>query len=118
MPKLVLHIGTEKTGTTSIQSFLDLNREVLRMNGFYVLKSEGAINHRSVPSYCMSDEIFKDDFFNDRGMKSIDAINNFKTKFKKAFDEELRSIGSTIHTVVITSEHFHSRLKHLKKLEP
>ncbi|HHY1340405.1 TPA: hypothetical protein ACV09T_001846, partial [Campylobacter jejuni] len=30
-----IHIGTPKTGTTSIQKFLTLNREILKQNGYY-----------------------------------------------------------------------------------
>ena len=35
MPKLILHIGTHKTGTTSVQRFLAANREQLRAQGLY-----------------------------------------------------------------------------------
>lgn len=36
MTRAVVHIGTHKTGSTSIQSFLDLNRESLQARGFAV----------------------------------------------------------------------------------
>ena len=35
-PDLVLHIGTEKTGTTTIQNFLKANRDQLRRQSVYV----------------------------------------------------------------------------------
>lgn len=35
MHKLVLHIGTHKTGTTSIQRFLSANRKMLRKNQIF-----------------------------------------------------------------------------------
>ena len=41
MPKLYLHIGTYKTGTTSIQSFLTHNRENLLHKG-YLYPTSGA----------------------------------------------------------------------------
>lgn len=36
MARAVVHIGTHKTGSTSIQSFLDLNRDALHARGFAV----------------------------------------------------------------------------------
>ena len=33
--RLILHIGTHKTGSTSIQKTLDLNRKLLASNGFF-----------------------------------------------------------------------------------
>ena len=35
-PKLILHIGTEKTGTSTIQKFLGTNRTFLSEQGFEV----------------------------------------------------------------------------------
>ena len=35
MPKLLLHIGTHKTGTTSIQRFCGANRDALRERGIW-----------------------------------------------------------------------------------
>ncbi|HID0127129.1 TPA: hypothetical protein ACXASU_001694 [Campylobacter jejuni] len=35
MKTAYIHIGTPKTGTTSIQKFLTLNREILKANGYY-----------------------------------------------------------------------------------
>ena len=33
MTRLILHIGSQKTGTTSLQQFLQLNRKILNKNG-------------------------------------------------------------------------------------
>jgi len=41
LKKIILHIGTEKTGTTSIQEFLNLNRVALRDKGFLAPNSGG-----------------------------------------------------------------------------
>ena len=60
---LVLHIGTEKTGTTSIQEFLKKNRDKLRKKGVYIPQSPmvGNGNHRWIPSLANNDD-FSDDF--------------------------------------------------------
>ncbi|MDC0361461.1 hypothetical protein OAN12_00275 [Halioglobus sp.] len=38
-------------------------------------------------------------------------MESFKRDFIKRFDNELKSLPRTIHTVIISSEHFHSRLR-------
>lgn len=46
--KCFLHIGTEKTATTTIQSFLSLNRKRLREYGYFYPESIGFLNHSSL----------------------------------------------------------------------
>lgn len=49
---LYLHIGLEKTGTTSIQAFLDANRkELLARAGLWVAQSLGHQNHKLLAAY-------------------------------------------------------------------
>lgn len=111
MRKLILHIGTEKTGTTTLQEFLDVNRENLVKKGFYFLKSPGKKNNRALPSICMFDEKF-DDFFYSRSIFDIEEKKKFEKKFLKEINEEIRSIPNFVHTVISSSEHCHSRLTH------
>jgi hypothetical protein len=116
MRKLYLHIGTEKTGTTSIQNFLHANKTVLSRSGYHVLECAGEKNHRAVPSYCMKDGDYDDFFFR----RQIDNPKNkkiFKEKLFKDFNEEMGSLENNIHSVIITSEHFHSRLKSIESVK-
>jgi hypothetical protein len=106
--KAIIHIGTEKTGTTSIQEYLYQNQEQLRDAGFYFIQSAGKRNNRALPSYCMDDERY-DDFFWERGITSLNEKNEFKGDLLISFTEEINSIPKGIHTVIISSEHFHSR---------
>lgn len=41
MKTFTLHIGTEKTGTTTLQSFLSKNRDALSKQGIIYPKSPG-----------------------------------------------------------------------------
>ncbi len=46
-----LHIGTTKTGSTSIQKFLTHNRTVLARNSVLYPEALGPINHNAIPVY-------------------------------------------------------------------
>lgn len=50
MKTIYLHIGIEKTGTTTIQKFLHLNRENLTKFDFAYTKSTGLQNNRKLVS--------------------------------------------------------------------
>ena len=61
--KLILHIGSEKTGTTAIQRFFKKNRERLIQNGIYYplapMVPDG--NHRWGPLFANNND-YIDDF--------------------------------------------------------
>ena len=116
MQKLYLHIGTEKTGTTSIQRFLNDNRDILHNEGYHILKCAGKLNHRAMSAYCMDDNHF-DDFFLNQQINTLDKKASFKHTFLEQFNEELRSLSSNIHSVIISSEQLHSRLTTNEDLE-
>ncbi|WP_027967614.1 hypothetical protein [Halomonas halocynthiae] len=108
--KAILHLGTEKTGTSSIQQFFNVNRDRLIQQGFYFLKSSGAANDRKLAVYSMLDSEF-DGYHFENQMLTHDDKKQFEKKFEEDLAEELAALPSKIHTVVISSEHFHSRLR-------
>ena len=59
--KCYLHIGTEKTGTTTIQSFLLRNERRLNRIGYSSPKLDQEFNHRSLAVACFDDD-HRDDF--------------------------------------------------------
>jgi hypothetical protein len=106
--KAVLHIGTEKTGTTTIQSFLAANRKKLRDFGIVVPTSPGVGNHRLFPAMvCGPDSI--DEIFRSRGLLDSDARERAKTGWRDAFRNEMAAV-SDMPRCIISSEHLQSRL--------
>lgn len=108
--KAIVHIGTEKTGTTSIQNFLYQNRRKLRKHGLHFLQCAGQKNNRALPAYCLNDSR-PDDFYRDLGITTQEQRHEYKTQFLQEFEKELSDLPEHIHTVVISSEHFHSRIR-------
>jgi len=108
--KAIVHIGTEKTGTTSIQNFLYKNRKKLRGNGYHFLQSAGKTNNRALPAYCVDNGRI-DDFYPQLGITTLEDRLTHERVFIREFEHELATLSKHVHTVVISSEHFHSRIK-------
>ncbi|AOS97767.1 hypothetical protein AUP74_02364 [Microbulbifer aggregans] len=108
--KAIVHIGTEKTGTSTIQEFFNLNRARLMKIGVAYLKSPGPINNRKLATYCMRDD-FIDDHIKQLGLLDHERRQEWKREFLAEFQGEIQGLGSGAQSVVISSEHFHSRLR-------
>ncbi|MBM6592916.1 hypothetical protein [Microvirga pudoricolor] len=113
---IVLHIGTEKTGTTTIQELLHKNRDALIRNGYYFLSSPGIHNNRDLAAYCLRQDRF-DDHFRAQLIDTPEKREVFQRDFLRRFDDELAAIPPHVHTVLATSEHFHSRVIHDDEIE-
>lgn len=113
--KCILHIGTEKTGTTSIQSYLHLNKNKLSEQGIGLIDLDGNFNNRDLVSYCLNDNKF-DDYFYFFGIHDHDKRAIFRTQFEKKFDDAITTFDDSINTVILSSEQFHSRVTDLSEL--
>lgn len=109
MRTLYLHIGAEKTGTTTLQHVLASNADVLAARGVHYLQSAGWLNARMIPAWCVNDDVY-DDFFLDHQIRDQAGRDAFKAQFHAAFTAELDALDPTVHTVIASSEHLHSRV--------
>lgn len=107
--KLVVHIGTEKTGTSSIQESLFKNKSILAEHGYYFSQCAGERNNLKFPLYSMSEQR-GDPYFRNNNINNVDERRLFKADFEDVFNREISSLSANIHTVIISSEHFHSLL--------
>lgn len=108
---VVVHIGTEKTGTSTIQEFLNLNRSALAHEGVGFLKSPGRRNNRKIATYCMSlDRV--DDYVRRHDLAAKSSRKRWKDKTKRELGQEIKSLKKeNVHSFIISSEHLHSRLQ-------
>lgn len=113
----IIHIGTEKTGTTLLQNWLFNNAKNLEAYGISMSRLLGKYNHRRLVSYFNDD--LNDDFYRDRSILTEGQRVEFFTRFSTNFYKELSSIkkqGKTKY-FIITSEHFHSRLNKISQIK-
>lgn len=115
--KLFLHIGTEKTGTTSLQNWGAANREALLEQGIFYSRSLGATNHRRFYLAALSFDR------SDKGFSVFDIKDNAgREKFSRDVADDL--VAETVEAracgcraFVISSEHCHSRLTRYEEVE-
>ena len=117
--KLILHIGQTKTGTTSIQSFLNSNQSNLELSGiYYANRPHASISHRYLfHLICASVKDLEGSEFNQRHLDILTKM--FKDSSLKTLDQfwEYFKAGlfvESCHTSIISEE----LLWELGKFEP
>jgi ubiquinone/menaquinone biosynthesis C-methylase UbiE len=112
--KLVLHIGTEKTGTTLLQDWLYANKAALSEQGVFLSAVMGQTNNRKIVSYFQTS---LDDFTRRNKIHSQAEKAAYFEGFEAEVWAEIKAGAAEHHTMVITSEHFHSRLCNRKEIQ-
>tara|TARA_B100000424_G_C22915938_1_gene487362 strand:- start:334 stop:1554 length:1221 start_codon:yes stop_codon:yes gene_type:complete len=110
MRKAWVHIGTEKTGTTTIQKFFDKNRELLVSQGYHFMRSTGIANDARLAGYCLASDqlnfyLFRNEFIDTEEKKDL-----YDKQFVEMFRNEISNLPDEVSDVVFSSEFFHSRL--------
>lgn len=111
---LYLHIGQEKTGTTSIQEFLDHNAVRLERNGVFVPRSVGHKNHKALAAHAF--EIGSRDIAvtSMRQAETEEEVARYRAGIEAALEREIAA--SSAPTAVFSSEDL-SRLYSAKEVE-
>jgi hypothetical protein len=127
----ILHIGCEKTGSTTLQKFLHGNRERLAHAGYFVPLSlapaphDRGLNHACLPTLAMDDRAFGGDLRDAAGISDARALLAYRQAIFAGFRDEVAGAPADADTLILSSEHCHSRLcsvqsiRHLRQfLEP
>jgi hypothetical protein len=104
-----LHVGLQKTGTTSIQQFLFENNELLQEHGLYYPHSLGKINHSYIAA-CAQGPNKIDDIRLSLGVKGPADIEQLRDQTLRNLDNELQQIPSNVKCLVMSNEHIHGRI--------
>jgi hypothetical protein len=98
--ELVLHIGSGKTGTSSIQHFLSRNRESLAQVGTLVPREAGDLRHLNIGLYIKPDEVLAN------RLVWRQAGHTSPAEFREGFRERLKAEihDSGLSRVVLSDE--------------
>ncbi len=111
---LVFHIGCEKTGTTSLQSWFHANDAALRGHGVWYSLAFGRPNNRGIMFLGLLPGT-PDEQLRSVGVDSAEQHQALQTRLTQEFLADVsaaRQAGA--RTYVISNEHCHSRLKTLE----
>ena len=103
----VLHIGTEKTGSTSIQAFLRQNRAALERDGFFY--TDTSIGSQWEFVTLVHPHPWRTDLGRIFNISDEQSKQQFCEMFLANFRKQI-SQSRKASTLLISSEHFHSRL--------
>jgi hypothetical protein len=100
--KLTIHIGTRKTGTTSIQEFLRRNKEALARNGTYILDYSSLNQHE----FALAADVSYNLKYYIEKLKRTTGYNfqEYSDNFFAQLKHEIESLPNEINHVVVSSE--------------
>ena len=113
--RAIIHVGTEKTGTTSLQAALATNRDMLRGHGILFPSSPGKLNHTRLVAASEDDDVI-DNIKAHLMAARRESEARLRRTFHADFQKELNS-GADWHTLVLSSELIHSRLHTRSEIE-
>lgn len=108
--RCVIHIGTEKTGSTAIQSYLQHHRRELGAAGIHCCESYGKGNNRAFAA-AFTAPSRQDDYIRQHELDDPGKRTRWFESLAAQFDREVREAGRSADVFLISSEHLHSRLQ-------
>lgn len=88
----IIHIGTAKTGTTSLQQFFHMNRTNLAKKDIFYPETFGEKNHPKLAIYALDDQKIVDlPFITD--LTNIEQIKNFRKEIMNSLQDEINNQG-------------------------
>lgn len=106
--RCILHIGTPKTGTTSLQRVLSSNREKLAGGGVYYSSTAGKFNSRALAVAISPNR--NQDFLSRHKLLDKDTFQRWREALLSNLSDEINAAASSQDVYLLSSEHFASTL--------
>ncbi|WP_428393960.1 hypothetical protein [Lichenicoccus sp.] len=117
--RALLHIGFEKTGSTSVQVFLTDNIARLRALGYFVPRSlvreDGFCNHTRLVAYALADHKLDDDLRLHHGVTNAAQLAAFRETTTANLAEEAAA-ATGCGFMLLSNEHLSSRVTEAAEL--
>ncbi|MCC5974951.1 MAG: hypothetical protein JJT81_12980 [Rubellimicrobium sp.] len=109
----ILHIGSEKTGTTAIQRAAWRNRALLTSHGLALSEAAGRLNNRKFAAYFQpptTERLYDKGFYDDHKLVTEADRQAFFRGYEDELAREFDRIAQSGRSLLLSSEFFHSRL--------
>lgn len=119
----ILHIGTEKTGSTSIQTMLVTNRAKLEEYGYFMplslrqATSSKDGNHSHIAAMALRNTAFDFDLRGHWGITDTKTLEAYRQKQTEIFTREIENTPIHCDKIILSNEHCHSRLLTIEEIE-
>jgi hypothetical protein len=110
----IIHIGTEKTGTTSFQDFMKKHHSNFLRLGLLYPEKLGKNNHRMLATYSVPFEASKA-YLRKIGIFKVEDFKIFCSTTEAQLRRQVHD-SCDVQYCVISSEHFHSRVQELEQI--
>jgi hypothetical protein len=104
---VIIHIGIEKTATTSLQSFLRRNDQELLKHGYFLPKSGGEFNQEL---FAKSFSRGPKNFLKRHGVFERSDQAKIREQLQRDIEDEINQLRTSPRAMIITSEWLHSKL--------
>ena len=105
---IYLHIGTQKTGTTTLQNLGSRNRDALAHQGLLYPRTPGTVNHYGLPVFAAWGRV-QSDLTRDLGLNTPSDVAAYLQSFPDRLGDEIRASGCS--KVWLSNEHLSSRIR-------
>lgn len=111
MSRIILHIGTEKTGSTAVQQYLGGARDQLLTHGVLYPRAPANQyhNHIGLAAYAADDNLI-DDVRRSLGISDQLSLGSYRQSLEQELTSEVKKHQRDLQTIVFSNEHCHSRL--------
>lgn len=109
-----LHIGVEKTGSSTLQRAFDDARPALAADGVLYPRAVGRANHTALAVIGCDDDVV-DDLRRRRRLLDPQAVDDFRVRTQRALRREVEDAAPT--RVVLSGEHCSSRLQSVAEVQ-
>jgi hypothetical protein len=104
--RCILHIGTPKTGTTSLQRVLSSNRDALAAEGVCYSRAAGKFNSRALAAAISPDR--NDDYLSRHELLDTDAFQRWREALLDDINDEIADAMRSQDVYLLSSEHLTS----------
>jgi len=109
----ILHIGTEKTGTSTLQLLFHKNRKNLSKKSIFFPETFGEKSHRLLTAFASANHKI-DNIRKDLGLINLNLIESFRQKIAESFKNEIKN--ENCKKLLLSGEHMHSRLTTVEEI--